>query len=180
MSSSKERGATLIEVIMFMVIIGIAVAAVMSVFVGTTRASAEPLIRKQALAIAESLMEEVRLMPFTFCDPDDPAVTTAASPAGCAVPEVPGPEGGETRYAALTPFDNVNDYNGFAMAGGILDVTGATMAGLGAYGATIAVGGIVFGGIPATNAQLITVTVTGPNAITVILNGIRTRHAPNL
>lgn len=179
-SRTRSRGVTLIEVIMFVVIVGIAAGGILMVFANTTRASADPLIRKQALAIAESLVEEVRMMPFTFCDPDDPAVTTATSPAGCAVPEAPGPEGGETRYSALTPFDNVNDYNGFAMAGGILDVTGATMAGLGAYSATVAVGGIVFGGIPATNAQLITVTVTGPNAITVILNGIRTRHAPNL
>jgi len=189
MSSTEERsiggrsrcqGFSLVEVIVFIVIIGIAVGGIMLMFANTTRASADPLIRKQALAIAESLLEEVRLMPFTFCDPDDPAVSTAGAPAACGTPEVVGPEAGETRYAALTPFDNVNDYNGFAMLGGIFDITGTAIAGLGAYSATIAVGGIIFGGIPATDAQLITVTVTGPGAITVTLNGIRTRYAPNL
>ena len=89
-------------------------------------------------------------------------------------------EAGETRYAALTPFDNVNDYNGFAMAGGILDITGATIAGLGAYSAAVVVTPLVFGGIAAADAQQITVTVTGPGNITVTLDGIRTRHAPNL
>ena len=177
---SRCRGFSLVEVIMFIVIISVAVGGVMLMFAQTTRASADPRIRKQAVAIADSLLEEVRMMPFTFCDPDDPAVSTAGAPAACGTPEVVGPEAGETRYAALTPFDNVNDYNGFAMAGGILDITGTAIAGLGAYSATIGVGGIIFGGIPVADAQLITVTVTGPNTITVVLNGIRTRHAPNL
>lgn len=170
---------------MFIVIVGIAAGGILMVFANTSRASADPLIRKQALAIAESLIEEVRMMPFTFCDPDDANATTATGAfvgaGGCAATvEALGPEAGETRYSALTPFDNVNDYNGFAMAGGILDVTGATIAGLGAYSATVAVTGVVFGGIPAANAQRITVTVSGPNAVVVTLDGIRTRHAPNL
>lgn len=170
---------------MFIVIVGIAVGGIMLMFANTTRASADPLIRKQALAIAESLLEEVRLMPFTFCDPDDANASTATGAfvgaGGCAATvEAMGPEGGETRYAALTPFDNVNDYDGFAMAGGILDITGTPIAGLGAYSATVAVTPIAFGGIPATDALQITVTVTGPANVAVTLDGIRTRYAPNL
>jgi MSHA pilin protein MshD len=172
---------------MFIVIIGVAAGGVMMMFAKTTRASADPLIRKQALAIAESMLEEVRLMPYTFCDPDDANAATATGAfvgaGGCATTvEAMGPElaQGETRYATLTPFDNVNDYNGFAMAGGILDITGATILGLGAYSAAVAVTPVVFGGIALTDAQQITVTVTGPNAISVTLDGIRTRHAPNL
>lgn len=179
------RGVSLVEVIMFIVIVGIAAGGILMVFANTTRASADPLIRKQALAIAESLLEEIRLMPFSFCDPDDANASTATGAfvgaGGCAATvEAMGPEGGETRYAALTPYDNVNDYNGFAMAGGILDITGATIAGLGSYSAAIAVTPLAFGGIAATEAQQITVTVTGPGNITVTLDGIRTRHAPNL
>lgn len=180
------RGVTLVEVIMFIVIVGVAAGGILMVFANTSRASADPLIRKQALAIAESLIEEVRQMPFTFCDPDDANASTATGAFvgvnGCATTvEALGPEtAAETRYAPLTPFDNVNDYNGFAMAGGILDITGATIAGLGAYSAAVAVTPLVFGGIAATDAQQITVTVTGPGNITVTLDGIRTRHAPNL
>lgn len=170
---------------MFIVIVGVAAGGILMVFANTTRGSAEPLIRKQALAIAESLLEEVRLMPFTFCDPDDANAATATGAFvgvnGCAATvEAMGPEAGETRYAALTPFDNVNDYNGFAMAGGILDITGTTIAGLDAYSAAVAVTPFAFGGIAAAEAQQITVTVTGPANIAVTLDGIRTRHAPNL
>ncbi|MCZ7653380.1 MAG: hypothetical protein M5R42_02490 [Rhodocyclaceae bacterium] len=71
------------------------------------------------------------MMPFTFCDPDDANASTATGAfvgvnSCAATVEAMGPEAaqGETRYAALRPFDNVNDYNGFAMAGGILDITG--------------------------------------------------------
>jgi len=180
------RGVTLVETIMFIVIVGIAAGGILMVFANTSRASADPLIRKQALAIAESLMEEVRQMPFTFCDPDDANATTAANAAGCATtPEAMGPEAGETRYAVLTPFDNVNDYNGFALPGpgcpaGICDITGAAIAGLGAYSAAVAVTPLVFGGIAAADALQIAVTVTGPGNIVVTLDGIRTRHAPNL
>ena len=179
-SRARSRGASLIEVIVFILIVGIAAGAVLMVFANATRASADPLVRKQALAIAESLLEEIRLMPFTFCDPDDPNVSTAAGPGDCATVEDMGPEAGETRYAALTPFDNVNDYAGFALAGGILDITGATIAGLDAYGATVTVTPFVFGGIAATEVQRITVTVSAPGGISVTLDGIRTRHAPNL
>lgn len=192
----RQRGISLIETILFMVIVSVAVAGVMGVYTITTRSSADPLVRKQALAIAESLLEEVRLMPFTFCDPDDANVTTATSavvgagPTFCATAAeaAMAPEAGETRYSAATPFDNVNDYHGFdtatAVPAGICPiwatVAGDCIAALAGYRATVAVAPTAFNGIPAAEALLITVTVAGPNGETISLAGIRTRHAPNL
>lgn len=178
-------GATLIEVILFMVIVGVAVGTVLAVFVGASRQSGEPMIRKQALAIAESLLEEVRLMPFTFCDPDDANVATATGafigPLGCAAAvETAGTEGGESRGAVLTPLDNVSDYAGLALAPAT-DISGTAYAG---YAATVALAPLALGAgpnaVPATEAWLITVNVTGPSGIAVQLEGIRTRYAPNL
>ena len=179
-AARRSRGITLVEVILFIVIVSVAAAGILIVFGNAARSSAEPMIRKQALAIAEALLEEVRLMPFTYCDPDDPKVATASSPADCTTPEASAPEAGEARTAALAPFDNVNDYAGFAMAGGIVDITGAPIAGLDAYSASIAVTPLSFGGIPQTDVLRVTVTVTGPAGITLTLDGLRTRHAPNL
>ncbi|MDE2117931.1 MAG: type II secretion system protein [Betaproteobacteria bacterium] len=195
---SSERGVSLIELIMFIVIISFAVAGILLVMNLTTAHSADSLVRKQALAIAESLLEEVELMPFTYCDPDDAnaanatAATAAQCPAASGVGgvEAMGPEtlgGTETRYAAPN-FDNVNDYHGFSMSGvgGIKDITNTPIsAALDGYSASVSATPQALGGIAGTDVNgapqslLVTVTVTGPGNTTVVLDGYRIRYAPN-
>ena len=181
MSMTSERGLSLIELLVFIVVVGIAVTGVLSVYSLNARSSADPMVRKQAFAIAESLLEEVLAKPYTYCDPDDANVETAQNSGQCATtPEVMGPEAGETRYSNLTPFDNVNDYNGFSMAG-IVDLNGNAVAGLGGYAATVQVQPAgAFNGVPAGETLLVTVTVTAPGNQGVSLSGYRTRYAPNL
>ncbi len=197
MERTKQRGISLVELIMFIVIVSVALAGILLVMNVTTRGSVDPLIHKQALAIAESLLEEVELMPFTFCDPDDPNAASAVTAADCTggaggandESAVIGPEGAasvggaEGRYA-VPQFDNVSDYNGFNMAGGALrDITN-TAVGPAGYAATIAVannGMPAAGGSPAianNEALLITVTVTGPDNVPVVVEGMRTRYSP--
>jgi MSHA pilin protein MshD len=177
---SAQRGISLIELLVFIVVVGIAVTGVITVYSTNARASADPVVRKQVLAVAESLLEEVLGQPYTYCDPDDPTVETAASAADCAIPEAPKPEAGESRHSATQPFDNVNDYDGLAMTG-ITDVAGDTVTGLDAYNATVSVTPAgAFNGIPAGETLLVTVTVTGPGNHSISLSGYRTRHAPNL
>jgi MSHA pilin protein MshD len=72
------RGLSLIELIMFIVIVGAALAGIITIISKTTESSADPMIRKQALAIAEAMLEEVRLQPFTVCDADDTGGATVA------------------------------------------------------------------------------------------------------
>lgn len=187
----RQRGISLVELILFIIIVGIGVAGLLLVFNVTTKASADPLIQKQMLAIAEALMEEVQAKPFTYCDPDDPQATTAQSAAvganGCTAPaavenigpEMTAPYGPETRLGGTTPFDNVNDYGPSLTINPITDITGTTIGGLGAYSATIAVAGSALGGIVAAESPLITVTVTGPGSESLVLQGYRTRYAPN-
>jgi len=193
--SRAEHGISLIELIVFIVIVGIAVAGVVGVLSMATRASADPMIQKQALAVAEALLEEVQLQPFTYCDPDDPQAATAQSAAvgatGCTAaasvenlgPEATPPYGPETRTSLTTPFDNVNDYNGYPnpLLPGITDITGAAIPGLGGYTASVTVANQALGAIPASDSLLITVTVLGPTGTntTVVLDGYRVRYAPN-
>lgn len=170
----RQRGLTLIELIMFIVIVGVALAGVLTVLNVTVRASADPLVRKQLLTIAEGLLEEVQSQPFTWCDPDDPAAATATSAAACATPENSGPEAGETRGGA-TPFDNVNDYHG--LAGITTSITGQAMPA--GYSAVLSVTPEALNGIAAADSLRIVVTVTrGAESLT--LEGYRTRHSPNL
>jgi MSHA pilin protein MshD len=180
MSSSRQRGFSLLEAVIFVVVLGIGIAGMAVLYNQLTLSSVDPLIRKQALAIANSVMEEIQLRPYTFCDPDDAQVFTAASPAGCTTPEAIGTEGGETRYADPR-FDNVSDYHGFLMAA-IVDANNNPVAGLAGYSASVSVanaGGDFPGGIPADAALLVTVTVTGPANVSVSLQGYRLRYAPN-
>ncbi len=183
-------GATLIELIVFVVIVGVSVAGVLLAINTATRGGTDPMVRKNALAIAEALLEEVELMPFTFCDADDAQATTATSAsigaAGCqATVDGIGPEAGETRYAAATPFDHVDDYNGFNM-NPIVDINNNAITGLANYSASVTTTAVAFGGIAAADAQgqanvlFITVTVTGPQNTTVVLNGYRTKYAPQI
>jgi MSHA pilin protein MshD len=176
----SARGLSLIELLIFVVVVSAALAGTLRVFMQSTAASADPVLRRQALAIAESLLEEVALMPFTFCDGDDANVATATSTAGCASgADAIGPEAGEGRFA--TPqFDHVNDYHGYSM-NGIVDITNTAVAGLAGYNASVNVAAAALGSIAAASgdALRITVTVTGPGGTRITLDGYRSRHAPN-
>jgi len=65
MSTTDQRGFSLIELLVFIVVVGIAVSGVLSVYSLNARSSADPMVQKQALAIAESLLEEVLAKPYT-------------------------------------------------------------------------------------------------------------------
>ena len=74
------------------------------------------MIQKQALAIAESLLEEITLQPFTYCDPDDPWPQQLPSKtADCAGAPRPLVTEAQSRYSGnAARFDNVSDYGSAA------------------------------------------------------------------
>src|SRR4051812_8524931 len=103
---ARQAGLTMIELIIFMLVVGIVSTVVMVALTNINARSVDPLMRKQAMLRAESLLEEVSLAHFTYCHPDDAKAETATSAAGCAtLPEVEGPKLGDSR-----PFYNINDY----------------------------------------------------------------------
>jgi MSHA pilin protein MshD len=191
----RERGVTLLELIVFIVIVSVAVMGVLTVLDLSNRSSTDPMIQKQALAIAEALLEEVQLQPFTYCDPDDPNAASADDASGCTggangandENKTPlGPETGETRTNGTTPYDNVSDYNLFCMGPAcaapttVSDLDGNSIAGLEAYTANVAVANLALDTVPAAASLLITVSVTHPPSnTTVVLHGYRVRYAPN-
>ncbi len=190
----RSAGMSLLEVVIFIVIVGLVLAGMMFVFSASTRASVDPMIRKQALAIGSSLLEEIELRAFTFCDPDDSNVYTATGPppTGCTTVEGIGPEttgGTETRYVDPR-FDNVNDYNGFQMGSGATDPSIRTAANsqidaLSDFRVDVTVAPIAAGELGAdvaTTSEALLITVTTrhvPTGTTVALQGYRLRYAPN-
>jgi MSHA pilin protein MshD len=111
----RQQGLTIIELIMFIVIVGAAAAGLLQIMNIANINSTDPIRRKQAILIAEAYMEEVQQAQMTACDPADDHASTAITPtvnasdpaqcAAAATVENYGPEAGNTR-----PFDNVNDY----------------------------------------------------------------------
>lgn len=186
----RQRGLSLVEVIIFIVLVAVAIGGVMGVMNTVTARSGDPMVRKQAVAIAEALLEEVQLMPMTYCDPDDANVLTATSGAVCAIAAnnqtSTAPQSGEGRYNSATPFDNVLDYNGFntasASPSGIRNIDGETIANLNGYSASVSVTNAALAGtaftVAAGTAVLISVTVNGPAGESVRLQTYRTRYAP--
>ena len=157
----RQRGISLIELIMFIVIISVALAGILLVMNTTNKSSADPLIHKQALAAAESLLEEVELQDFIS------ASGVTACPTG------PNPV---TQANRASQYHIVCDYNNFNTTG-IYPVSGvAPIAGLGSYNANVAVANAGLGGIAAGSAVQITVTVTDAQGNPVTISGYRTAY----
>jgi len=185
----KQRGISLVELIIFIVVVSVALAGILRVMNITGKSSADPLVHKQSLAIAQALLEEVELMPFTLCDPNDVNAAGAVLATDCSAGMDQNKGGaaltsatpaGESRYSTTTPFDNVADYGGFSMpSGAIMDINNNNI-GLTGYSADIAVTrtGLALGLAADDAALLISVTVTASDGQSVVLEGIRTRYAP--
>jgi MSHA pilin protein MshD len=65
MNRTRARGFTLIELIIFIVIVGVALAGILSVMNTVVKSSADPMVRKQAMALADSILEEVLLKNYS-------------------------------------------------------------------------------------------------------------------
>ena len=195
----RQAGVTLIELILFMAIIAIALGGIISVMNLTSQRSADPVRRKQALIIAEGLLEEIELARFSYCDPSDPDAGDSdkvKSSADChTAPEAWGQGGAEP--INVRPYDNVNDYVAAANAltaafndgaGHLVDANGNDLKVSGyaakvsitpaALGPADAVVGTAGGASADTEVLRISVQVDYDGQ-SLVLEGYRTRYAPN-
>ena len=148
--SNPQAGVTLVELLVSIVIVSIAASGVLGVLSMTTAASADPMIRHQAAAIAEAYLEEIMLKPIT--DPD-----------------------GVDGEAARADYDDLDDYDGLLDAGA-RDQFGLAIAALGSYDVGVSVSpSSGLAGIPAADVLRIDVVVTHGSDISFELSGYRTR-----
>ncbi len=144
------HGFTLVEMIVAIVIISVGVAGVLSAFNTGAAASADPVVRKQLLSIAEEMMEEILLKPY------DVAANTA--PSGCE----------------RSAFNDTLDYNGYATTGQICNLDGVAVASLTGYSVSVAVVAGTLQGV--SDARQITVTASRGRE-SIVLVGWRTDYA---
>lgn len=151
MNSRRHRGFTLVELIVFIVVVGVGLAGILAVSSNVVKASADPMVRKQTIAVAEALLEEILLKEY-------------AKPAGSTVV---GNAGGGARNL----FDCVDDYNGYVTVGGIVDVSGHAETALASYNIAPAVdvSAISLSGV---TLKRVVVSVTGPQGV-ISLTGYR-------
>jgi MSHA pilin protein MshD len=144
---NRNRGFTLMELLLLVVVFSVGLAGILTVYVNAVAGSADPLVRKQALAIAESLMEEIMLQPFS-----------AGTPHG----------------ATRNTFDEVGDYNGYSSTG-VVDIYGTPVSGLSSYNVGVAVVPAALNTVTSANSREITVTVTR-GAFTLSVQGYRVNY----
>ncbi|MCK5829240.1 MAG: prepilin-type N-terminal cleavage/methylation domain-containing protein [Methylococcales bacterium] len=110
---NSQAGTTLIELIISIVIISIALSGILTVMNQTVKHSADPLIQHQAIAIAESYLEEILLQAYV-------------NPVG-------GYSGSDR-----SQFDDVNDYDGLSDVG-VKDQQGNSITTLSNYTVSVTI-----------------------------------------
>lgn len=168
MCAERSRGFTFVELLIFVVVVGVGVAGIVSVLNITAQHSADPVYPKQALAIAEALMEEIQAKDFS--PPASGNFTPTAPPTA----------------AERANFDNVGDYDNYGLSSltpvtlraGIFDITGAAVAALAAYRVRVGVAaaGAVLNNVDATDMWVITISVTDPGGTVHTYTGYRLNY----
>lgn len=144
----RARGFTLPELIVLIVVLAIAVTGVMVAFTTAVRGSSDPLVAKQALAIAEAMLDEIQLAPY-------------AAQAGT------GPN--------RQDFNDVLDYDGYGTTGGMVGIDGVAIPGLAAYNvASVSVTTPGLNGVG--EARRIVVSVSGPGGFTLSVEGYKVNY----
>jgi len=177
-TAQRQRGVSFLELILTIVVIGIAASGALRWVWTNTQNSADPQMLQQANAVARSYLEEVLLR--SFCDPDfDPdADPTTLCPTDCVVSACGACGGtGPLQEGTRALFDDVCDYDGLADVG-VVDQTGTPVAGLGAYNVTVTVDdSVTLNGLAGGAGQVVLVNVNvthaGNQRVDVNLTGYR-------
>lgn len=156
---ARQCGITLIELIVFIVIVSVALSGVLSVLNITVKSSADPLQPKQALAIAEGMLEEVLLKG--YCDPDAAGTDMNATPPTCGINVV---------EANRILYDSIDDYHNFHLDPATTLSGSHTAPG---YVVDITVQTPMVNTLP---AKEVSVTVKPPSGSAIVLHGYRMNY----
>ena len=157
MKLHPENGFTLIEMIMAIVVLTAAASGILFAFAQNTARSADPMIRQQAIIIAQAYLEEIMLKPYN--DPDGGETGSCEEGAGNRI-----------------QYDDVADYSCINDTAGAVDQFGNSLAGLASYNVSVSVATTTIGA-PAVAARRIDVTVTHDSQpVNIIITGYRTSY----
>lgn len=146
-----RKGFTLIEMIVFIVVISIALGAFIKVIAAATKNSVDPVLNVSALSRAQSMLDTVLSRKFDEASPVGgiPACNTAAGDACIGI-------------TVDADFDDVGDFNGFTDTSVAPFTTSVTVVDAGAQL-----------GVSNDAARLITVSVSLPSGDTMTLSAFK-------
>lgn len=179
-SLRRQVGLTLIELIIFIVVVSVGLAGILSVLNVTVLHSADPLVQKQAQALAEGLLEEIQTGYFAYCDGADVNMKYGTNTNGlCAADTYRSTQ----PCAEGRPCDSVIHYataadTETALLSALPDES--SISAPAGYNAFVTIGPQALGDITSASgdALLVRVRVTGPGSIQAIAEGFKTRQAP--
>ena len=154
--SRKQRGVTLVETLISIIILSVSFAAIASVLTNSVVNSNTPVLREQATSLAEAYLEMVSLQAYS-----DPNQTDSGS---C-----------DTGETTRTLYDDVNDFDCILDNDGARDQLGALITGLGAYNIAVNTQATTLNGATATQIDVIVTHDAQPN-LTVSLTGYRVNY----
>ena len=141
---AAQRGVTLIELIIFIVIITVGIVGILSVMNITTRSSADPIVRKQAVAMAEAILEEVLSRDGAASLPETDLNTCS----------------NRAQYVGIADYACFDGAPATAVISGTNTLGSTSLPVLAGLSATVGVAGVNVSGVA---LQRVAVTVTGGN-----------------
>lgn len=125
-----QSGFTLVELIIGIIVFGIAMTFVTSLVVPLASRSADPIMQVRASELASSFLDEISAKAFdenstssVRCNDDlnNDGDLQDMSEVACTVSGNLGPDTGESRLVGLSNFDDVDDYHGLHQGVGATD-----------------------------------------------------------
>lgn len=152
---AKQRGVTLVELVISIVIISIAMVALLNAFGVSVSRSADPLWQNKSLKLAQLYLDEILAKAYDHSTPIG-GMPHVASPSCSGL----GPETGETRAS----YNDVDDYNGLIDAPP-MSIVGALDASYAAYEVRVSVScdGTAVSASAQNHAKRVLVQVIAPN-----------------
>lgn len=156
MTQLSAKGFSLIELVITIMVLGIALSAMTaSLFSGVGR-NADPLWQSKATQLSQAYLDEILSMRYQEDSPLGGGAVNTCSDSG--------PEGGETNRSL---YDDVDDYKGLTETADFLDTSTSSIYSGYTVNVEVTCGAVV------ANSKLIAVTITSPANQSLVFSVIR-------
>jgi len=156
--NNKQLGFSLIELVITIVVLGIALTALSSSLFNAVGKNADPLWQAKATQLSQAYLDEILAMKY-----QDDSPLEGGSVGSCAI----------TSETDRSLFDDVDDYHGLSETATFLDTTSGLASTYSGYNISIQVTCVDHLGNTSNNSKLIELTVTSPTNESLIFSAYR-------